>query len=153
MKIFSILLLLISFSISVYAGCDSPDCFCITDKCEKQREYLQQKAKSDEAKQEIMKEEEIEESKRSCYYMIPFTKQHVYFFKASTSKLECPEIFQVGYVNTGKLSAVVMKDEFESNMEIFHRPSFETRENLIEYINQNWKDAKLIHHKGLKELK
>lgn len=153
MKILSILLLLLSFSVSVYAACDSPDCFCITDKCERQRAYLQQKEKADEAKQEIMEAEvEIEEVKHGCYYMLPFSKTKIYFFKMSTSS-ECGELFQVGYVDSSKLSAVVMKDEFESNMEIFHRPSFENRENLVEYINQNWKDAKLIHHKSLKELK
>ncbi len=64
----------------------------------------------------------------------------------------CPEIFQIGYTDEKKLRAVVMKDEFEAGMEIFHKPNFESKANLDEFTKKQWQDSKIIHHRSLKSL-
>ena len=88
---------------------------------------------------------------RLCFFIL------IWFTKALFNKMvingnDCPEIFQIGYTDKKKLRAVVMKGEFEAGMEIFHKPGFESKENLEEFIKKQWVGSKIIHHKSLKSL-
>ncbi len=141
------------FSSASYAYCKVPDCKCFTDKCREQRDKIREKTGWSPANQGVISEESGAVSRRlACHYKIPFTKSKTYYFKMVTFDTECRNLFQTLYVDSVKLRAVVLKDDFKSNLSEFYRPKFKSLEELDAFIKKQWGGAKPIHHKSLKSL-
>lgn len=122
---------------------------CFTSKC-RELEKVKEENKGEEAVKHEIK----------CSYSLPFTKTKIYMFRADPVDGTCPEIFQVGYIDTTKLEIVVLKEKFEDDLEIFHRLSFknagnepqENFSNLQEFVSEKWPASKEIRYKQMEDL-
>jgi hypothetical protein len=123
--------------------------WCITEKCKQEEVIKEEKGKKETVKQDI-----------KCFYSLPFTKTKIYIFKADPVDSACPEIFQVGYIDTTKLKIVVLKEKVGDNLEIFHKPSFKNDENsleenfsnLQEFVSETWPSSQEIRHRQMEDL-
>jgi hypothetical protein len=152
-KILILFLAAMFISPIVYAWCNNPECKCWKDTCKQKRAELRKAAGLPPYPGDEIKTVVNESSEGFCYYKTPSNNGKIYFFKTDVAFDECPNIFQVGFTDKKTLKVVVLKDEFEADLEIFHRPEFETKENFNEFIEKKWGSAKTLHLRSIKQLK